>query len=44
MVIHVMKNGRILKDIKDHKVRKEANPMIYEILEKNRREKKNGKL
>jgi len=32
MVTHVLKDGRVLKDISGHKVKKEECPMIYEII------------
>ena len=32
MIIHILKNGTVLQDIRGHVVRKEENLLIYEIL------------
>ena len=41
MITHILKDGTVKKDITGHIVRKQDNPMIYEILK--RREKNNEK-
>ncbi len=32
MITHILKNGTVLQDITGHVVRREENPIIYEIL------------
>ena len=46
MVKHVLANGRVLQDIKGHKITKKDAPVVYNILEqsKKEKEKRNGKL
>lgn len=34
MVIHIMKDGTVLKDITGHVVKKEDAPMIYNIVDR----------
>lgn len=41
MVTHVLKDGRVLKDISGHKVKKEECLMVYEII--GRKSRKKGK-
>jgi hypothetical protein len=39
MITHIMKDGRVLKDIRGHKVKKEDCPMVYQIIGKSRKKK-----
>jgi hypothetical protein len=34
MIIHILKDGTILKDISGHTVKKEDAPVAYEVLER----------
>ena len=34
MIIHILKNGTVLQDITGHVVRKEENPLIYQIIDR----------
>lgn len=42
MIRHVLKDGRVLRDIKGHLVTKKDAPMSYDILEKRMRGETNG--
>ena len=39
MIIHILKNGKVLKDIQGHVVAKEDAPCAYAIIEKLNKEK-----
>ena len=34
MITHILKNGTVLHDITGHVVKKEENPLVYEILDR----------
>ena len=36
MVKHILKNGIVLQDITGHVVKKEENPIVYRILDRNK--------
>lgn len=40
MVIHIMKDGKVLKDITGHVVKREDAPMIYNIVDRMNSERK----
>lgn len=43
MVIHIMKDGTVLKDITGHVVKKEDAPMIYNIVDQMNRKREEKK-
>lgn len=43
MIKHILRDGRMLKDITGHQISRKDNPRVYEILDKvNERRIKNG--
>ena len=40
MIIHILKDGQVVKDITGHVVKKEDAPVAYGVLEQKRKEKR----